>query len=60
MTNKILLFVALILTAIIFNSSARAQTVGEGTIAVGGSKLTAINLPGDARRIKDGLFFLRA
>jgi hypothetical protein len=47
---KQILFVLLLLTACL---NAAAQTVEEGTTAAGSSKLTAINLPNGALRVKD-------
>ena len=47
---------SLVLFAVIFGSSAAAQTVGEGTDPVSDSKLTKIGLPNGARRIKDGFY----
>lgn len=55
MTNKIIAALSLILIALIFNSNAAAQTVGEGTDAVGSAALTEINLPVGARCIKNGM-----
>jgi hypothetical protein len=45
-----ILFVLLLLTAFL---NVSAQTVEEGTVAAGNSKLTAINLPNGALRVKD-------
>ncbi|HEX8251166.1 MAG TPA: hypothetical protein VF599_23530 [Pyrinomonadaceae bacterium] len=47
---KQILFVLFLLTAFL---NASAQTVEEGTTAAGNSKLTAINLPNGALRVKD-------
>lgn len=55
MSTKIILALSLILTALIFNRNAAAQTVGEGTDPVGKSDLAKINLADGARRVKDGM-----
>jgi hypothetical protein len=47
---KQILFVLLFITA---SLNALAQTVEEGTVAAGNSKLTSVNLPNGALRVKD-------
>lgn len=56
MLSRISVVASLVLFAWLFGVNAAAQTVGEGTIAVSDSQLTAINLPDGARRIKDGFY----
>lgn len=56
MLSRISVVLSLVLFVVMFDLNAAAQTVGEGTIAVSDSKLTAINLPNGARRIKDGFY----
>lgn len=51
-----ILVLTFVLCALVFNESAAAQTVGESTDPVSDSKLTLIDLPNGARRIKAGFY----
>lgn len=55
MMNKIKILFFLTVCAAAFALSARAQTVGEGTLPAADSELAQINLPTGARRVKDGM-----